>query len=171
MSSSVMVTYGRADVTFSHGEGPWLWDDQGNKYLDLLGGLAVTALGHAHPDIVKAVSEQAAKLVHTSNLYHIKPQQDLAEKLTRLSGMENVFFCNSGAEANETALKIARAHGNSKGIASPEVIVADGSFHGRTMATLSATGNPKVHAGFAPLVSGYVHVPYDDADAVQRTVL
>ena len=170
MSSSVMVTYGRADVTFSHGEGPWLWDDQGNKYLDLLGGLAVTALGHAHPDIVKAVSEQAAKLVHTSNLYHIKPQQDLAEKLTRLSGMENVFFCNSGAEANETALKIARAHGNSKGIASPEVIVADGSFHGRTMATLSATGNPKVHAGFAPLVSGYVHVPYDDADAVQRTV-
>lgn len=167
MSGSVMHTYGRADVRFSHGEGAWLWDDQGKKYLDLLGGLAVIGLGHAHPAVTAAISEQAGKVLHTSNLYHIKPQEDLAEKLTRLSGMESVFFCNSGAEANEAAIKIARSVGDSRGVSVPGVIVADGSFHGRTMATLSATGNPKVHAGFSPLVEGFIHVPYNDVEAVR----
>jgi len=163
-----MHTYGRADVRFTHGEGPWLWDDEGKKYLDLLGGLAVVGLGHAHPDVTAAISAQAGQVLHTSNLYHIKPQEELADKLTRLSGMDCVFFCNSGAEANETAVKIARSVGDSRGVDVPGVIVADGSFHGRTMATLSATGNPKVHAGFNPLVEGFVHVPYNDIDAVKQ---
>ena len=168
MSSSVMHTYGRADVRFTHGDGAWLWDDQGKKYLDLLGGLAVVGIGHAHPDVTAAISAQAGQVLHTSNLYHIKPQEELAEKLTRLSGMDCVFFCNSGAEANETAVKIARAVGDSRGVKVPGVIVADGSFHGRTMATLSATGNAKVHAGFNPLVEGFVHVPYSDIAAVRQ---
>ena len=168
MSTAVMNTYGRADVRFSHGEGPWLWDDQGKKYMDLLGGLAVTALGHAHPAVTRAISAQAGQVLHTSNLYKIAPQEALAEKLVRLSGMDSVFFCNSGAEANETAIKIARSVGTSRGLAPGRIVVADGSFHGRTMATLSATGNDKVHAGFNPLVQGFVHVPYNDVASIER---
>ena len=165
-SPALMTNYGRMDVLFERGEGIRLFDDQGREYFDALSGIAVCGLGHAHPAIRDALADQAGRLVHTSNLYRIGLQEQLAEKLASLSGLERSFFCNSGAEANEAALKIARKFGNDKGIENPTVIVTDGSFHGRTMATLSATGNPKVHAGFTPLVPGYVHVPYDDFDAI-----
>lgn len=161
-----MSNYGRLDVTFTHGSGPFLYDSAGREYLDALCGIAVCGLGHAHPDVRDAIADQAGKLLHTSNLYRIELQERLAEKLAALSGLERTFFCNSGAEANEAAIKIARRHGHARGIERPAVIVTDGSFHGRTMATLSATGNPKVHAGFTPLVEGFLHVPYDDLDAV-----
>ncbi len=161
-----MSNYGRMDVTFSHGRGAWLWDNEGRQYLDALCGIAVCGLGHAHPDVTAAIAAQATRLLHTSNLYRVERQEQLAKRLTALSKMDRVFFCNSGAEANETAIKIARKFGHDKGIARPAIVVTDGSFHGRTLATLSATGNPKIHAGFEPLVDGFIRVPYDDVDAV-----
>ena len=162
-----MPTYARLPVHFSHGEGAWLVDEGGKRYLDALSGIAVCGLGHAHPAVTKAVSEQAGRLVHTSNLYGIANQERLAEMLVELSGMDSIFFGNSGAEANEAAIKIARATGHARGIDLPKIAVADGSFHGRTLATLSATGNPKVHAGFGPLVQGFVRFPYDDVGALE----
>ena len=167
MSDPLMSTYARLPVTFERGAGAWLWDDQGRKYLDAVSGIAVCGLGHAHPAVTKAVCEQAAKLVHTSNLYGVHRQRELAETLARLSGMEKAFFCNSGAEANEAAIKLARLYGHAKGIMAPAVLVMENSFHGRTLATLSATGNRRVQAGFEPLVQGFVRVPYNDRAAVQ----
>ena len=166
----MMPTYGRLPVTFERGEGVWLWDTEGNKYLDGLGGIAVCVLGHSHPRVTEAISSQAGQLIHTSNLYGIAAQQLLAERLTSLSGMRNVFFGNSGAEANEAALKIARLYGHNRGIEAAEIIVTEGSFHGRTLGTLSATGSAKVHAGFAPLVSGFVRVPFGDLQAIRELV-
>lgn len=166
-NNTIMNTYARLPVTFSHGEGAWLWDEDGNKYLDALSGIAVCGLGHAHPAVTAAISEQAGKLVHTSNLYGIAVQQQLADKLAALSGMEKAFFGNSGAEANEAAIKIARLYGHQNDVAQPNIIVMEGSFHGRTMATLSATGNRKVQAGFEPLVQGFIRVPYNDIEAVK----
>jgi acetylornithine aminotransferase len=168
MSDHLMNTYMRQPVTFTKGEGVWLWDATGEKYLDALAGVAVNGLGHAHPKLVAAISEQAAKLIHVSNIYQIAEQDALADKLCAISGMDKVFFCNSGCEANEASIKLARLYGHNKGISSPEIIVMDKSFHGRTMATLSATGNRKVQAGFEPLVSGFIRVPYDDVDAVKQ---
>lgn len=167
MSQAIMPTYGRLAVQFDRGKGQWLWDTSGKKYLDGLGGLAVNVLGHAHPKVVETIREQAGKLIHTSNLYGIQKQSELAERLVELSGLDNMFFGNSGAEANEAALKIARAYGNNRGVSSPTVIVVEGSFHGRTLGTLSATGNPKIHSGFYPLVEGFRHVPYDDLEAIE----
>ena len=163
-----MNTYSRQPVTFVKGDGVWLYDDKGDKYLDALAGVAVNGLGHAHPKLVKAISEQAGKLIHVSNIYNIAEQEALADKLCEISGMDKVFFCNSGCEANEASIKLARLYGHNKGIVNPEIIVMDKSFHGRTMATLSATGNRKVQAGFEPLVSGFVRVPYDDIEAVKQ---
>lgn len=168
MSNHLMNTYSRQPVTFVKGDGVWLYDDKGDKYLDALAGVAVNGLGHAHPKLVKAISEQASKLIHVSNNYHISEQEALADKLCEISGMDKVFFCNSGCEANEASIKLARLYGHNKGIVNPEIIVMDKSFHGRTMATLSATGNRKVQAGFEPLVSGFVRVPYDDIEAVKQ---
>ena len=168
MSDHLMNTYMRQSVTFTKGEGVWLWDTAGEKYLDALAGVAVNGLGHAHPKLVKAIGEQAAKLIHVSNYYHIAEQEALADKLCEVSGMDKVFFCNSGCEANEASIKLARLYGHNKGISNPEIIVMDKSFHGRTMATLSATGNRKVQAGFEPLVSGFIRVPYDDIEAVKQ---
>lgn len=168
MSDHLMNTYMRQPVTFTKGEGVWLWDEKGNKYLDALAGVAVNGLGHAHPKLVKAISEQAGKLIHVSNVYNIAEQSALADKLCEISGMDKVFFCNSGCEANEASIKLARLYGHNKGIETPEIIVMDKSFHGRTMATLSATGNRKVQAGFEPLVSGFIRVPYDDIEAVKH---
>jgi len=166
-NNTIMNTYARLPVTFSHGEGVWLWDEQGNKYFDALSGIAVCGLGHAHPAVTAAVSEQAGKLVHTSNLYGIAVQQQLADKLAELSGLQSAFFANSGAEANEAAIKLARLYGHNNNISQPNIIVMEGSFHGRTMATLTATGNRKVQAGFEPLVQGFIRVPYNDLDAVK----
>lgn len=168
MSGHLMNTYMRQPVTFVKGEGVWLWDEKGEKYLDALSGVAVNGLGHAHPKLVKAISEQAARLIHVSNIYHIAEQEALGDKVCALSGMDKVFFCNSGCEANEAAIKLARLYGHNKGIDNPEIIVMEQSFHGRTMATLSATGNYKVQAGFEPLVSGFIRVPYDDLEAIQH---
>ncbi len=165
--SHLMNTYGRQPITFTHGKGVWLWDADGNQYLDALAGVAVNGLGHAHPKLVKAISEQAAKLIHVSNIYHIAEQEALADKLVEISNMDKVFFCNSGCEANEAAIKIARLYGHNKGVENPEIIVMERAFHGRTMATLSATGNRKSQAGFEPLVSGFIRVPYDDLEAVK----
>lgn len=164
-----MTTYARLPITFEHGEGVWLWDNEGKKYLDALSGVAVTSLGHAHPKIIEAICNQAKKLLHTSNIYRIGNQEELGAQLTTLSGMEKVFFCNSGAEANECAIKIARLYGHKRNISQPTVIVAENSFHGRTLATLTATGNRKVQAGFEPLVQGFARVPYNDIEAI-RTV-
>ena len=164
----LMNVFNRLSVAFERGEGTWLYDTDGNRYLDALCGIAVTGLGHAHPAVTRAISEQAAKLVHCSNLYTIPLQEELAERLVQVSGMENVFFANSGAEANETAIKLARRHGHARGIDSPAIIVMDQSFHGRTLATLSATGNRAVQQGFEPLVSGFVRVPFDDINAVRQ---
>jgi len=163
----LMKTYAPLDVTFEHGEGAYLWDSNGQQYLDALCGIAVCGLGHAHPAITRTISEQAAKLLHTSNLYQIEKQQHLADQLTEVSGLSRVFFSNSGAEANEAAIKIARLFGHNKGIKNPSIIVMDNSFHGRTMATLSATGNRKVQAGFEPLVQGFVRAPFNDVDAIR----
>jgi acetylornithine/N-succinyldiaminopimelate aminotransferase len=169
-SSAIMPTYGRLDVAFTEGKGAWLTDTDGKKYLDALSGISVCNLGHTHPEVTRAICEQAATLVHTSNIYQIPLQAQLAEKLAQLSGMEQVFFGNSGAEANEAAIKIARKYGHSKGIDKPVIIVMEGSFHGRTMATLTATGNAKVQVGFEPLVPGFVRVPYNDLDALRMAV-
>lgn len=168
MSNALMTTYARLPVTFEKGEGCWLWDTEGKKYLDAISGIAVCNLGHAHPTVTRALCEQAGKLVHTSNLYGIANQQALGEKLTALAGMDRVFFCNSGAEANEAAIKLARLYGHKKGIDNPTVLVMENSFHGRTLATLSATGNRKVQAGFEPLVKGFLRVPYNDLEAIEN---
>jgi acetylornithine aminotransferase len=167
---AIMNTYGRLPVTFTSGQGSWLTDSEGKQYLDALSGIAVCGLGHAHPAVTKALCEQADKLIHTSNLYGIERQQALAEALRRVSGMDNVFFSNSGAEANEAAIKIARKYGHDQGIHEAKIVVMSQSFHGRTLATLSATGNAKVHEGFGPLVSGFVRVPYNDIDALSAVV-
>jgi len=164
----LMSTYAPLSVTFEHGEGAILWDTEGKQYLDALCGIAVCSLGHAHPAITQTISDQAGKLLHTSNLYNIQNQQKLAKQLTDISGLDRVFFSNSGAEANEAAIKLARLYGHEKGIDIPTIIVMDKSFHGRTMATLSATGNRKVQAGFEPLVQGFVRAPYDDIEAVKN---
>ncbi len=168
-SEHLMKTYAPLDVCFDRGQGAFLYDDKGNEYLDALSGIAVCGLGHAHPAVTTAIQQQAEKLLHTSNLYCIQNQQQLADKLCEVSGMQRVFFSNSGAEANEAAIKLARLYGNSQGIDNPSIIVTDGSFHGRTMATLTATGNRKVHAGFEPLVQGFVRAPYNDIEAI-RTI-
>ena len=165
-SDAVMPTYGRQDVAFTSGEGAWLTDSNGKRYLDALSGLAVVILGHANPAVARTLADQGSTLLHTSNLYHIPQQEQLAEKLKAISGMDNMFFANSGAEANECAIKIARLYGHKQGIDNPSIIVADASFHGRTLATLTATGNRKVQAGFEPLVHGFVRVPYNDVAAV-----
>jgi len=161
-----MTTYARLPVRFARGEGAQLWDSEGREYLDALSGVAVCGLGHAHPAVSAALCKQASTLIHTSNIYEIPLQEELAAQLTRLSGMERAFFCNSGCEANEAAIKLARLHGHKRGIKEPAIVVMEGSFHGRTLATLSATGNRKVQAGFEPLVKGFVRVPYNDIDAL-----
>lgn len=166
-----MNTYSRLPVTFVKGEGVWLWDNHGERYLDALAGIAVCGLGHCHPRLTKAICEQARTLIHTSNLYHIDQQERLADRLTELSGMDNAFFCNSGAEANETAIKLARLHGHNKGISLPTIIVMERSFHGRTMATLTASGNRRVQAGFEPLLTGFVRVPYNNMEAITQVAV
>lgn len=163
-----MNTYLRLPVTFARGEGVWLWDEEGKRYLDALAGVAVCGLGHCHPALARALCEQAGTLIHTSNLYHIRKQEQLATRLTALSDMENAFFCNSGAEANEAAIKLARLYGHGKNIDLPTIIVMEKSFHGRTMATLTASGNRKVQAGFEPLLTGFARVPYNDLEAVAQ---
>lgn len=163
-----MATYAPLPVTFDHGQGAWLWDSDGNKYLDALSGVAVCGLGHAHPAVTQAICQQAEKLIHTSNIYGIAAQQTLAEKLTQLAGMDKAFFCNSGLEANETALKLARLYGHNKGIDNPVIVVTENSFHGRSIATLTATGNHKLKAGFEPLLPGFVRVPFNDMVALKE---
>ncbi len=167
MSDHIMNTYGRLPVSFIRGEGCYLYDEQDNRYLDALTGIAVCGLGHAHPEVARAISKQATTLMHTSNLYAIPNQEKLADKLCELSAMDRVFFSNSGAEANEAAIKIARRYGHNKGIALPTIIVANKSFHGRTLSTLSATGNPKIQDGFEPLVRGFIHVDFNDMTAIK----
>ncbi|HKA45181.1 MAG TPA: aspartate aminotransferase family protein [Burkholderiales bacterium] len=164
----VMNTYARLPVAFVRGEGVWLWDANGKRYLDAVAGVAVCGLGHSHPRFVAALREQVGKLIHTSNLYEIALQERLADRLAEISGMDNVFFCNSGCEANEAAIKLARLYGHKKDIESPAIVVMEKAFHGRTIATLSATGSRKVQAGFEPLVAGFVRVPFDDLAAVKR---
>jgi acetylornithine/N-succinyldiaminopimelate aminotransferase len=164
----VMNTYSRLPVTFERGEGAYLWDNEGRKYIDAFAGVAVCGLGHANPDVAKAISDQAGKLVHTSNHFQIELQERLAQQLCRVAGMENAFFGNSGAEANEAAIKLARLYGNNKKLRNPTIIVTEGSFHGRTLATLTATGNRKIQAGFEPLVGGFNRVPYNDVAAVRQ---
>lgn len=164
----VMRTYGRLPLALSHGRGCWVWDTEGRKYLDALAGIAVNTLGHAHPKLVPALQEQVGKLIHTSNYYAAPMQERLAAKLCELSGLDKAFFCNSGLEANEAAIKIARKFGHDKGIERPEIIVYEKAFHGRSLATLSATGNAKVQAGFEPLVEGFVRVPLNDTAAIER---
>ena len=164
----VMNTYARQPVAFTHGEGSWLVDTEGKRYLDALSGIAVNTLGHNHPDLARALGQQATQLLHTSNLYGIPLQNEVADKLASLSGLDEVFFCNSGCEANEAAIKLARFYGHRQGIESPTIIVMEHAFHGRTMATLSATGNRKTQAGFEPLVSGFVRVPYNDIEAIRQ---
>ena len=166
--SHVMNTYARLPVAFERGEGSWLWDTNGKRYLDSVAGVAVVALGHSHPKYIALLREQLGKLVHTSNLYQIALQEKLADRLAAISGMENVFFCNSGCEANEAAIKLARLHGHKKNVEAPAIIVLEKAFHGRTIATLSATGSRKVQAGFEPLLPGFVRVPFDDLDAIKR---
>ena len=164
----VMKTYGRLPVALSHGRGCWVWDTEGKKYLDGLGGIAVNTLGHAHPRLVPALQDQIGKIIHSSNYYLVPLQEQLAAKLCELSGLSNVFFCSTGLEANEAALKIARKFGHDQGIDRPEIVVYEAAFHGRSIATLSATGNPKVQAGFGPLVEGFVRVPLNDVAAIEQ---
>ncbi len=163
-----MPTYSRLPISFDRGQGVWLWDQNNNRYLDALSGIAVCNLGHAHPAVRDAIADQAGRLIHTSNIYGISNQEQLATHLADLSGMSSIFFSNSGAEANEAAIKLARLYGHQKGIDRPEIIVMESSFHGRTLATLSATGNPKVQQGFEPLVEGFVRVPFNNIDAVRN---
>lgn len=167
--SHLMNTYGRLPVAFSHGQGAWLFDTDGKRYLDALSGIAVNTLGHAHPVLVKTLAEQVAALIHVSNLYRIPGAETVSDRLAALSGMSEVFFCNSGCEANEAAIKLARLYGHGRGVELPGIIVMEHAFHGRTLATLSATGNRKVQAGFEPLTPGFYRVPFDDIDAI-RTV-
>lgn len=164
---TIISTYNPLPVTFTHGEGVWLYDDQGRAYLDALSGIAVCGLGHAHPDVTRTIQQQAAKLLHTSNMFQIPEQQSLAENLIRLTGMEQAFFANSGAEANEAAIKLTRLYGHKKGIETPSIIVMNNAFHGRTMATLTASGSRKVQAGFEPLVPGFIRAPFNDIDALK----
>ncbi len=166
----VLNTYGRLPIALSHGRGCWVWDTEGRKYLDGLGGIAVNTLGHAHPKLVPALQEQVSRLIHCSNYYEVPLQEQLAAKLCEISGLVGAFFCNSGLEANEAALKIARKYGHDRGIDRPEIIVYEKAFHGRSIATLSATGNPKIHAGFTPLVEGFVRVPLNDLAAVEQAL-
>src|SRR5690606_17917390 len=164
----LMNTYARQPVAFSHGDGPWLYDTDGRRYLDCLAGIAVNTLGHNHPKLVAALREQVARIIHSSNLFEVPLQTQLGARLVELSGMTNVFFCNTGLEANEAALKIARKFGHERGIDRPEVVVYERAFHGRSIATLSATGNEKVQKGFEPLVEGFVRVPLNDVAALER---
>jgi acetylornithine/N-succinyldiaminopimelate aminotransferase len=166
--SALMQTYARLPVTFSHGEGVYLFDTEGRRYLDGISGIGVNGLGHAHPAVTQAIREQADKLVHTSNLYGIEAQEQLATALTQAAGMENCFFGNSGAEANEAAIKLARLHGHNRGATKPAIVVLEGAFHGRTLATLSATGNRKIQAGFEPLVTGFIRAPCNDIEALRQ---
>lgn len=166
--SHLMNTYARLPVAFTHGEGVWLFDEDGKRYLDALSGIAVSTLGHNHPRLVRAIAQQAACVLHTSNLYRIPLQEELADRLAALSGMEEAFFCNSGCEANEAAIKLARMYGHQREITNPTIIVMESAFHGRTLATLSATGSRKAQAGFEPLVSGFVRVPYCDIEAIRK---
>ncbi len=166
--SHVMNTYARLPVAFTHGDGVWLYDENGKRYLDALAGVAVSTLGHNHPRLVRAIAEQAARVLHTSNLYRIPLQEQLAERITALAGMDEVFFCNSGCEANEAAIKLARLYGHRKGVTQPGIVVMESAFHGRTLATLSATGNRKAQAGFEPLVAGFLRVPYRDITAIRQ---
>lgn len=166
--SHLMNTYARLPVSFTHGNGVWLWDSNGKRYLDALSGIAVNTLGHAHPSLTANLAKQANKLIHVSNLYQVSEQEIAAEKLCTLARMQQAFFCNSGCEANEAAIKLARLYGHQQNIDNPAIIVMEKAFHGRTLATLSATGNRKVQAGFEPLVKGFVRVPYNDLDAVQQ---
>ncbi len=168
MTTHLMNTYARQPVAFVRGEGAYLWDESGKRYLDAVAGVAVNGLGHAHPKLVKAIAEQAATLIHTSNLYRVPRQEELADRLCALSGMDKVFFCNSGCEANEAAIKLARLYGHGKGIEVPTVIVMEHAFHGRTMATLTATGSRKIQAGFEPLLAGFARVPFNDLDAIRH---
>jgi len=170
MTQAIMNTYGRLPVTFTHGKGAFVYDSENTEYLDALSGIAVCGLGHGHPAVTDAIRRQADNLVHTSNLYGIGQQQELAEKLTRVSGMDNVFFSNSGAEANEAAIKIARKYGHNKGIQLPTILVVEGAFHGRTLATLTATANPAAQEGFGPLPQGFVRVAYNDLDAAKQAM-
>ena len=170
MTGHIMPTYGRLPITLERGEGAWLWDQNNNRYLDAVSGIAVCNLGHAHPAVHKALCEQGGKLIHTSNLYGVALQEQLADQLIAKSGMDNAFFCNSGAEANEAAIKLARRYGYQLGIENPAIIVMEKSFHGRTLATLSATGNAKIQQGFAPLVEGFIRVPYNDVPAIKQAL-
>lgn len=163
---ALITSYSPMPITFTHGKGVWLYDEHGKAYLDGLSGIAVCGLGHAHPDVTKTIQQQAAKLLHTSNAFHIKEQEQLAEKLTKMAGMEQIFFANSGAEANEAAIKLTRLFGHKKGIETPSIIVMERAFHGRTMATLTASGSRKVQAGFEPLVPGFIRAPFNDLDAI-----
>jgi acetylornithine aminotransferase len=167
-AAHVMHTYSPLPVAFARGEGSWLWDTEGKKYLDALAGIAVSGLGHAHPVLTRALAEQAARLIHTSNLVRVPEQERLAGKLCAISGMDNAFFANSGAEANECAIKLARLHGHHRGIENAQIVVMEKAWHGRTLATLSATGSRKAQAGFEPLMGGFIRVPYNDLDAIER---
>ncbi|QBR82970.1 aspartate aminotransferase family protein [Legionella israelensis] len=164
---ALITSYNPMPITFSHGEGVWLYDEKGKAYFDGLTGIAVCGLGHAHPDVTRTIQEQAAKLLHTSNAFHIREQEKLAEKLTTMSGMDQVFFANSGAEANEAAIKLTRLYGHQKNIETPSIIVMERAFHGRTMATLTASGSRKVQAGFEPLVPGFIRAPFNDLEAIK----
>ena len=164
--SAIMPTYGRLPVTFASGAGAYLTDQKGQRYLDALSGIAVTNLGHSHPNVTRAVTEQAESLLHTSNLYGIAQQERLATELSQLTGMERIFFCNSGAEANETAIKMARRHGHNKGVANPQIVVLEGAFHGRTMGALSATGSTAIQTAFKPLLPGFIRIARNDIDAL-----
>lgn len=169
--SHIMPTYARQPIRFVRGQGTYLYDEQGQEYFDALTGIAVCGLGHSHPVLAQAIAEQAQTLIHTSNLFEVPWQIAAAQKLAEVSGMEEIFFCNSGAEANEGAIKIARKYGQQQGIASPKIVVMEKSFHGRTLATLTATGNAKVQEGFAPLVEGFIRVPFGDVDALEEVAL
>ncbi|MBT4838262.1 MAG: aspartate aminotransferase family protein [Methylococcales bacterium] len=170
MSHHLIPTYAQLPVTFRKGEGVWLWDTDNKKYLDALSGIAVCSLGHCHPKVTAAIQQQASTLVHTSNLYHIEAQEKLSDDLIRLSKMHSVFFCNSGTEANEAAIKIARLYGTQKKLKSPKIIVMENSFHGRTFGAMSATGNKKIQQGFEPLVEGFICVKYNDVNAIQQII-
>lgn len=164
----LMNNYSRLSIAFTHGQGSRLFDTEGKSYLDGVGGIAVNTLGHNHPRLTVALSQQIGRMIHVSNLYRVIEQEQLSDRLAAVSGMDEVFFCNSGCEANEAAIKLARLYGHNKGIDAPAIIVMEQAFHGRTLATLSATGNRKVQAGFEPLVSGFVRIPYDDIAAVEQ---
>ena len=167
-ATHLMQTYAPPPVAFVRGEGAWLWDTEGRRYLDALAGIAVNGLGHAHPVLTRAIAEQAARLIHTSNLFRVPEQERLADKVCALADMDNAFFCNSGSEANECAIKIARLYGHQRGVDEPAIVVMEKAWHGRTLATLSATGSRKAQAGFEPLLGGFIRVPYNDAAAVER---